>query len=125
MELRNTPYPLAWLGYAYATVVGFMWGALLSQGQIAKHGRLWVFTGMPSWSFGRGGVCVGACYLTKNNVSPAVLAHEEIHRQQWRTFGLALPFLYFLSGRNPFTNIFEVDAGLEQGGYVKPERMHP
>lgn len=122
MELRNRPYPFAWFGYAYATLVGFVWGALLSKGQISRHGRLWVFTGMPSWSFGRGGACVGACYLTDTNVSADVLAHEEIHRQQWRTFGLALPILYFASGRNPFTNIFEIDAGLDKGGYIRSER---
>lgn len=118
MELRTRAYPFAWLGYAYATTVGFVWGALLSRGEIEKHGRLWVFRGMPSWAFGRGGSCVGACYLTDQNVTPAVLAHEEIHRQQWRTFGLAMPVLYWLSGRNPHTNVFEVNAGLEQGGYT-------
>lgn len=122
MQLRTKPYPLAFLGYAYATAVGLLWGFLLSRGTVHKHGRLWVFQGMPRWSFGRGGSCVGACYLTDQNVTPGVLAHEEIHRQQWRTFGLALPFLYFLSGRNPHTNIFEIDAGLAQGGYVSQER---
>lgn len=122
MELRTRPYPFAWLGYAYATLVGFIWGSLLSKGPVYRRGKLWVFTGMPRWAFGRGGSCVGACYLTRTNVSPDVLAHEEIHRQQWRTFGLALPFLYFLAGRNPHTNLFEIDADLEKGGYVRPGR---
>lgn len=74
---------------------------------------------MPAWSFGRGGSCVGACYLTEHNVTPEILAHEEIHRQQWRTYGLALPVLYALSGRDPLRNVFEVNAGLEQGGYTR------
>lgn len=122
MTLRTKPYPLAWLGYAYATLVGFVWGALLSRGAVTKHGRLWVFTGMPKWAFGRGGSCVGACYLTDQNVTPDILAHEEIHRQQWRTFGLALPILYWLAGRNPLKNIFEIDAGLAQGGYLRTRK---
>lgn len=119
MKLRHAPYPFAWLGYAYATAVGFTWGLLLSRGRVERHGRLWVFRGMPTWAFGRGGSCVGACYLTRSNVTPEVLAHEEIHRQQWRTFGLALPLLYLLAGRDPLNNIFEIDAGLAHGGYTR------
>lgn len=122
MHLRSKPYPLAKFGYAYATGVGLVWGFLLSQGRVERHGNLWVFRGMPRWSFGRGGSCVGACYLTDSNVTPNILKHEEIHRQQWRTFGMALPFLYLLSGRNPHRNVFEIEAGLEDGGYIRAER---
>lgn len=111
------PLPFAKLGYWYATAVGFVWGACLSTGKIKRHGKLWVFTGLPNWAFKRGGICVGACYLTRSNVSEAVLRHEEIHRQQWEVLGLALPLLYFLSGSNPHTNRFEVEAGLADGGY--------
>lgn len=118
MQLRTKPYPLAWLGYAYATVVGWVWGFVWSRGRVEKHGRLWVFQGLPRWAFGRGGSCVGACYLTDKNVSRHVLLHEEIHRQQWRTYGFAMPFLYLLAGRNAHHNIFEIDAGLEHGGYL-------
>lgn len=118
--LRDKPYPFALLGYWYATLVGLCWGALLSKGKIERHGNLFVFRGMPSWSFGRGGACVGACYLTNTNVTPAVLAHEERHRKQWRTYGLLMPFLYLLAGRDPFNNIFEIEAGLTDGGYLRP-----
>lgn len=118
LRLRRKPYPFAWFGYAYATLVGFIWGFLLSQGEIERHGKLWVFRGMPKWSFGRGGACVGACYLTATNVTADILAHEEIHRQQWRTYGMMMPFLYLLSGRNPLQNIFEIEAGLRDGGYL-------
>jgi len=119
MQLRTKPYPFAWVGYAYATLVGLVWGFLLSSGPVERHGRLIVFRGLPKWAFGRGGSCVGACYLTNSNVTPEVLLHEEIHRQQWRTYGLLMPFLYFLAGTNPHNNVFERDAGLEHGGYVR------
>ncbi|MGO1873683.1 MAG: Fe-S oxidoreductase [Canibacter sp.] len=111
------PLPLALIGYWYATFVGFVWGGLLSTGRIERHGNLWVFRGMPKWAFKRGGVCVGACYLTRNLVGEAVLRHEEIHRQQWRVLGFALPVLYALSGRDPKKNRFEIEAGLADGGY--------
>lgn len=116
--LRTKPYPFALLGYWYATLVGLVWGTILSTGPISRHGKLWVFTGMPPWSFGRGGSCVGACYLTSNNVSNAILEHEERHRKQWRTFGMLMPVLYLLAGRNPLQNIFEIEAGLKEGGYL-------
>lgn len=112
------PWPLARLGFAYATAIGFAWGAIWSTGKIRRVDGLWVFSGMPKWTFGRGGSCVGACYLTRNNTDPAVLRHERVHVQQWRHYGLALPLLYQLSGRNPLKNRFEIEAGLEDGGYV-------
>lgn len=116
--LRSKPYPFALLGYWYATLVGLVWGTLLSTGKIQRHGKLWVFTGMPRWSFARGGSCVGACYLTSHNVNEDILIHEERHRRQWRTYGMLLPLLYFLAGSNPLKNIFEIEAGLKQGGYI-------
>lgn len=114
---HRRPLPFAKLGYWYATAAGFVWGFLLSTGKVERHGKLWVFRGLPKWAFRRGGVCVGACYLTRNTVSTAVLRHEEIHRQQWRVLGLALPVLYALAGRDPRKNRFEIEAGLADGGY--------
>lgn len=113
------PLPLARLGYWYATAVGFTWGLLLSTGEVKRHGKLWVFSGMPRWAFGRGGSCIGACYLTRGNVSDRVLQHEDVHRQQWRHYGLLLPFLYFRAGADPLKNRFEVEAGLADGGYTR------
>lgn len=113
------PWPLARLGYAYATAVGFVWGAIWSTGRVRRIGGLWVFTGMPKWTFGRGGSCVGACYLTDRNTGERVLRHERVHREQWRRYGLALPLLYQLSGRNPLKNRFEIEAGLKDGGYLR------
>ena len=74
---------------------------------------------MPKWTFGRGGSCVGACYLTDTNVSTPVLRHERVHREQWKRYGLALPVLYWLSGRDPLQNRFEIEAGLKDGGYIR------
>ena len=112
-------WPLARLGYLYATAVGLVWGTIWSTGEIRRVDGLWVFTGMPKWTFGRGGSCVGGCYLTDTNVSTPVLRHERVHREQWKRYGLALPLLYWLSGRDPQRNRFEIEAGLNDGGYLR------
>lgn len=116
--MTGRPWPLARFGYIYATVVGMVWGYIWSTGRVERHDGLWVFRGLPQWAFKRGGVCVGACYLTRHNVSEAVLRHEQVHRDQWRHYGMAMPILYLLAGRDPLRNRFEIEAGLEDGGYV-------
>lgn len=118
----SPPWPLARLGYLYATLVGLVWGSIWSTGRVERHEGLWVFRGMPRWTFGRGGSCVGSCYLTDRNVSAPVLRHELRHREQWRRYGLALPVLYLLAGRDPLRNRFEIEAGLEDGGYLRTPR---
>lgn len=119
---RSRPLPCALLGYWWATAVGFVWGTLWSTGEVRRVDKLWVFTDMPRWTFGRGGSCVGACYLTAENVSPAILRHEDVHRRQWRIYGMAMPVLYAIAGRDPLRNRFEIEAGLEDGGYVSAAR---
>lgn len=111
--------PFARLGYGYATAVGFIWGAIWSTGAVRRIDGLWVFTGMPRWTFGRGGSCVGGCYLTDTNVSAPVLRHERVHQSQWRRYGMALPILYVFAGRDPLRNRFEIEAGLRDGGYLR------
>ena len=106
-------------GYLYATAVGFTWGAIWSTGKVRRRNGLFVFTGMPNWTFGRGGSCVGGCYLTNRNVSTAVLEHEAVHKRQWQRYGMVFPILYFFAGRNPLQNRFEIEAGLEKGGYLR------
>lgn len=111
--------PLSLLGYWWGSAVGWTWGTLWSTGRIEKRNGLWVFTGMPNWAFGRGGVCVGGCFLTGSAaVTDALLRHEAVHARQWRRYGFLMPALYLLSGRNPLTNRFEILAGLEDGNYV-------
>ena len=105
-------------GYLYATTVGVIWGSIWSTGKVERRGGLIVFRGMPAWAFGRGGSCVGGCYLTDQNVSTAVLEHEAVHKRQWQRFGMVFPLLYLVAGRNPLRNRFEIEAGLKKGGYV-------
>ena len=111
--------PISRAGYLYATAVGLTWGFILSTGPVERHGGLFVFRGMPKWAFGRGGSCVGGCYLTNQNVTPDVIEHEVVHKRQWLRYGMLFPLLYLAAGRNPLKNRFEIEAGLEKGGYVK------
>jgi hypothetical protein len=119
-RLRRLLYapPIARAGYLYATAVGLTLGALFSTGRIRRVDGLFVCSGMPKWAFRRGGTCVGGVYLTDTNVGPRVLRHEAVHRMQWQMYGMAFPLLYALAGRNPLTNHFEIEAGLEDGNYV-------
>ena len=115
--------PASGFGYAYGTAVGWIWGGLWSTGRVEKRGELWVFRGLPSWAFKRGGICVGGCYLTGEAVvTDRVLAHEAVHARQWRRYGLLMPLLYLLAGRDPLRNRFEIEAGLEDGNYVPRQR---
>ena len=66
-----------------------------------------------------GGVCVGACFLTGDApVTAALLRHEAVHAAQWRRYGVLMPVLYLLAGRDPLRNRFEIAAGLADGNYV-------
>lgn len=110
---------VALLGFWWGRLVGWTWGLLWSRGRVERREGLWVFRGMPNWSFGRGGVCVADCFLTGDaEPSVAVLRHEAVHARQWRRYGILMPFLYFVAGRNPMRNRFEIEAGLEDGNYV-------
>ncbi len=109
--------PLSAAGYAYATAVGLVWGFVWSTGRVERRAGLFVFRGMPKWTFGRGGSCVGGCYLTQENVTDDVLEHESVHKRQWQRYGMLMPVLYLIAGRDPLKNRFEVEAGLEKGGY--------
>lgn len=111
--------PISLVGYWWGTSIGWVWGGLLSTGRVQRRNGLWVFTGMPRWAFGRGGVCVGGCYLTgSERVTATVLRHEAEHARQWRRYGFLMPVLYLFAGRNPLTNRFEIMAGLADGNYV-------
>ncbi|AYG04357.1 Fe-S oxidoreductase [Gryllotalpicola protaetiae] len=105
-------------GFLFATAVGLVWGFLWSTGAVHVRHGLFVFTGMPKWTFGRGGSCVGACYLTAANAGDTVLEHEAVHKLQWQRYGMLFPLLYGIAGRDPLHNRFEIEAGLEKGGYV-------
>ncbi len=108
---------LALPGYWFATGCALLWGTLLLGRHRSSHG-LHVIHGLPRWAFGRGGTTVGGVYLTHDNLSDRVLEHEAVHRAQWRRYGLSMPVLYLAAGRVARTNRFEVEAGLEKGGYA-------
>jgi hypothetical protein len=105
-------------GYWFATGTGFVWGAVMGLGHVKREGGVVVAARMPKWTFGRGGTTIGAVFLTKNNISPAILEHEAVHRAQWRKYGLAFIPLYLAAGQDPLKNRFEIEAGLKKGGYV-------
>jgi hypothetical protein len=111
--------PISLIGFWYGRIVGWTWGFLWSRGRVERRDGLWVFRGLPPWAFPRGGVCVGDCFLTGDGrVTPRLLAHEAVHARQWRRYGLLMPVLYALAGRDPLRNRFEIEAGLEDGNYL-------
>ncbi len=115
--------PISRLGYLWGTSVGWFWGTLWSTGPVERRAGLWIFRGMPSWTYARGGVCVGGCFLTGDRrPSDAVLRHERVHREQWLRYGFLMPLLYFFAGRDPLRNRFEIEAGLQDGNYVPRSR---
>jgi hypothetical protein len=107
-------------GYWFATAGGLVWGGILSLGRLRRQDGLIVARKCPRWSFGRGGTTIGAVYLTADLITPAVLEHEAVHRAQWRRYGLAFILLYLAAGQDPLTNRFEIEAGLERAGYLRP-----
>ncbi|MFT2710533.1 Fe-S oxidoreductase [Clavibacter sp. Sh2126] len=109
--------PVSRAGSGVATGIALSIGLPLSTGEVRRQGDLIVLTGLPSWVFGRGGTCIGRVYLTRDNAGPAVLEHEAVHVTQWRRYGLLMPLLYAWAGRDPLRNRFEIEAGLEKGGY--------
>jgi hypothetical protein len=115
--------PISRVGYWYGCTVGWVWGSLWSRGRVERREGLWVFRGMPRWTFPRGGVCVGGCFLTGDGpLSTRLLRHEAVHKRQWQRYGFLMPVLYALAGRNPLRNRFEIEAGLEDGNYVPRRR---
>lgn len=104
-------------GYWFATAAGVTWGALLGGFRVSRRGGVIVCEGLPRWAFGRGGTTIGAAFLTRDNTRDSVLEHEAVHRAQWKRYGLAFIPLYLAAGRDARRNRFEVEAGLEKGGY--------
>ena len=109
--------PVSRAGWVLATAVGLAVGVPLSTGKVRVVDGLIVCTGLPRWVFRRGGTCVGSVYLTRDNDGERVLRHERVHVDQWRRYGMLMPFVYALAGRDPLRNRFEIEAGLEDGNY--------
>ena len=111
--------PVSRAGWLVATAVGLAIGLPLSTGRVRVVDGLVVCSGLPRWVFRRGGTCVGSVYLTRDNDGDRVLRHERVHVEQWRPYGMAMPVLYWIAERDPLRNRFEVEAGLEDGGYTR------
>lgn len=115
-----TAPPVARAGARFATRAARLWGRLLG-GRERQEGELHVITGLPKWAFGRGGTTVGAAYLTHASDAPRVLEHEDVHRRQWERYGLWFIPMYCAAGVEATRNRFEIEAGLEAGGYLPNE----
>lgn len=115
-----TAPPVAQAGHRFATAAARLWGRLLG-GEERRVGELVVVTGLPRWSFGRGGTTVGAVFLTADATSPEVLEHEDVHRRQWERYGLWFIPMYVAAGRDALRNRWEIEADLVKGGYL-PKR---
>ena len=111
-------------GYWFATGAIFVYGLVLG-GRFTTVNGMHYFRRMPKWSYGRGGTTIGAIYLTTDNDSENVIAHEAEHRAQWKRYGLAFIPLYIAAGSDALTNRFEVGAGLELGGYTRRRKPRP
>lgn len=96
------------------------WGALWSTGRVTRRGGLWVFTGLPGWAFGRGGVCRRVLSHGRAGHRHGAAARGRACARQWRRYGFLMPLLYLVAGRDPLTNRFEIMAGLEDGNYGVP-----
>ena len=106
-------------GYWFTTLCALVWGGVLSGFRLRREGGLIVAPHLPTWAYVRGGTTIGAVYLTCDNISPAILEHEAVHRAQWKRYGLAFLPLYLDAGQDAHANRFEIEAGLMKGGYLK------
>lgn len=97
-------------------------GLWRAQGE--QVGDMHVRWGLPRWAYPRGGVTWGDTYLCGTGDwarSESRLRHERVHVEQWRRHGLWFAVLYVRAGRDPQRNRFEVEAGLTDGGYGRPQ----
>lgn len=109
---------LSQLGMLVASGAALAYGRAFKSAKVDQLPDLTVISGLPRWAYPRGGVTVGRVFLTGPQPTAALLRHESRHVEQWRTYGLAMPILYWLAGRDAHSNWFEVEAGLDDGGYL-------
>lgn len=81
---------------------------------------LFVCAGMKA-GFGRAGTTIGGAYLTKQATQLRTIRHEAKHADQWAHYGIAFAGLYLFEElrHRGAANRFEIEAGLEDGGYAR------
>jgi hypothetical protein len=116
--LRNLPVSTA----------AALWG-VAHGGSARVHNGLLVVSGMHSGFGPRGGVTVGSVYLTKEVGDAATLRHEQHHAGQWAVLGPAAFGVSYVAAQWTGTallhagdagSVFEMAAGLHDGGYDTP-----
>ena len=116
--LRNLPISLAAAG----------WG-IAHGGRPELRGGLLVISTMHGGFGPRAGLTVGSVYLTQHLTAPLTLRHEQHHAGQWAVLGPALFVVGYAgaeaagdvllhAGRSG--SVFEMAAGLHDGGYAVP-----
>ena len=103
-----------------AVAVGY--AAVFRDSSFRRDGDIVIASGLPQCAYPRGGVCVGRVFLTGPLPSRAVIAHEKRRVTQWYRYGALFPLLYAVAGRDALSNRFEIEAGLEDGGYLPAQR---
>ena len=103
-----------------AVAVGY--AAVFRDSSFRRDGDIVIASGLPQCAYPRGGVCVGRVFLTGPLPSRAVIAHEKRHVTQWYRYGALFPLLYAVAGRDALSNRLEIEAGLEDGGYLPAQR---
>lgn len=104
---------------AFVTRVALLYARILGADiRFDDESGIFVASGLCS-GFARGGTTLGGVYLTRRNTTRPVLRHEAVHADQWARYGIVFGLLYLreeLRHRGP-RNRFEIEAGLEDGGY--------
>ncbi|MCC6387741.1 MAG: hypothetical protein IT302_10190 [Dehalococcoidia bacterium] len=102
------------------TLAGVAWG-FANGGELHVRGSMLVMTNVRGGYGGMAGVTIGQVFLTPNpGVGNQLLMHETRHSTQWLVLGGLLPPLYAaadLAGGGAAGNVFELSAGLRDGGY--------
>lgn len=118
---RGDAWELARTGLlAPITAPALAWG-VAHGGEIHFEGGMLMVTGMEGGHGTRSTITVGQVVLTsRDRLNTLLLEHESRHGDQWAVLGWLTPPLYYLSDvvqGGPEHNVFEVSAGLSDGGY--------
>ncbi|ROT29405.1 RHS repeat-associated core domain-containing protein [Micromonospora sp. HM5-17] len=106
---------------SYSLGKGVDWITRLTGGQCStQHGMRVCWGGIVP--YGNGGTTYGDTFRSKDgDVDRDLIAHEKVHRRQWRRYGASFAIMYGLealrTGGNECRNRYENEAGLAKGHY--------